>query len=277
MTRYLCIGLVIIISMLTGNMRGDDRSAKRPVTATYSLEAGGNTIIDTYLSPLRYHGTQIALTGHWLKALPQGENMSMSFRARLEGAHAVNPAGNASEWQGAFEFDWLLRRGWSPLSHFMVSAAIGTGIYAGGIYLPRNSNNPVSAKARVAVNAALALSYHWKGSTKVRPVTFRNEAVSPLGGILFSQEYGQPYYNIYLGNRGHLVHGAWWGNNFCIDNLLSATLHLSNGDFGIGYRFRLYQQHVCHLDTRIISHAAVVYWSPKSCRCDKSAIILAVY
>ena len=84
----------------------------RPIHSTYAVEVGGGMIADTYLSPLRYHGVHLALTGDWTKALPWHRGMSMSFQARIEGMRLQNPAGNATEWQGAVAFDWLVRRGW---------------------------------------------------------------------------------------------------------------------------------------------------------------------
>lgn len=239
----------------------DSQPECRPIHSTYAVEVGGGMIADTYLSPLRYHGVHLALTGDWTKALPWHRGMSMSFQARIEGMRLQNPAGNATEWQGAVAFDWLVRRGWHVTDRLTLAAGGGVGLYAGCIYMPRNGNNPAAAKARISLQGTLSASYRLRLGRLY--LTVRDEAVTPIVGAMFSQDYGQPYYNIYLGNRSGLVHAAWWGNNFCVDNLLGVRLHFGRGDLGVGYRFRLYQQHVCNLDTRIATHAAVISWTPR--------------
>ena len=250
-------------------------TVSRPVTTTISLEAGAGDAVDTYLSPLHYNGFHASLNGNWTKALPFGHDLSMSLRGRLEYMRLLNPAGNAVEWQGAAEFDWHIRRGWRITERLTLAAGGGASLYAGALYLPHNGNNPATAKAEVALTGTLSASYSF--SIGKLPVIIRNEVLTPMAGIFFSQEYGQPYYNIYLGERNNLIHAGWWGNNFCIDNLLAAYLRLGKGDLGIGYRYRLYSTHVCHLDTRIISHAAVISWTPRHRSCDNARQILAVY
>lgn len=261
MKRLVLILAALFVWTICRSADTDSLTGRRPILSTYALEVGGGMIADTYLSPLRYHGTQLALSGDWSKALPWHRSMSMSFKGRIEGMHLTNPAGNATEWQGSLSFDWLVRRGWEVTDRLTLAAGGGIGFYAGCVYIPRNGNNPASAKAQLAMQGSLSASYRLHVGRV--DMTLRDEAVSPLVGAIFSQHYGQPYYNIYLGNRSGLVHAAWWGNNFCVDNLLGVRLHFSSGDLGVGYRFRLYQQHVCNLDTRIATHAAVFSWAPR--------------
>lgn len=233
---------------------------QRPVVSTYSVEVGEARILDTYLSPLTYTGIHLALNGEWNKALPFGHDLNMTLGARIEGSNPYNPAGNASEWQGAAGFDWLMRRGWHLTDRLSLSAGGGTSLYLGAIYMPRNSNNPATAKAEIGLQGTIRATY--RTSLGKLPLTIRDELRTPVFGIFFSQDYGQPYYNIYLGNRSGLVHAGWWGNNFCIDNLLSVRMHLHKGELGLGYHLRLYSTHVSNLDTRILTHAAVISWTP---------------
>lgn len=239
----------------------DTLSASRPVSSTVAIEVGGGAAVDTYLSPLRYSGIHMALAGRWSKDLPFGHNLSMSFDGRMEGMRLLNPARNATEWQGAIGFGWIMQRRWSVGSRLTLAAGGGAGLYLGALYISRNANNPVAAKCQLGLTGALSAS--WKTQLGKVPLTVSDHMVSPVATLLFSQDYGQPYYNIYLGNRGSLVHGGWWGNNFCIDNLLCVSFGLKKGDMGIGYRLRYYSSHVCNLDTRILTHAAVISWTPR--------------
>lgn len=274
--KWVMLILAVLLARGTGRaVDTDSLPERRPILSTYAFEAGGGMVADTYLSPLRYHGAQVALSGDWTKALPRHQGLSMSFKARIEGMRLTNPAGNATEWQGALSFDWLLRRGWRATERLTLSAGTGIGLYVGCVYIPRNGNNPASAKAQAALQGTFSASYRL--CLGHLDMTLRDEAVSPLVGAMFSQHYGQPYYNIYLGNRSGLVHVAWWGNNFCVDNLLGVRMHFSRGDLGIGYRFRLYQQHVCNLDTRIAAHAAVISWTPRRPFCTAASVNLPLY
>lgn len=250
-------------------------NVSRPIVSTYSLELGGGESTDTYLSPLRYKGFHMGLSGDWSKALPFGTDLSMTMRGRIEWMHLNNPAGNAEEWQGAVGFDWLMRRGWRLTERLTLSGGGGMGLYAGCLYMPRNSNNPAAAKAYVSVEATAALSYRLQiGSL---PVTLRDEVVTPVAGIFFNQGYTQPYYDIYLGNRDGLLHAGWWGNNFCIDNLIGGRLQFSRGELGIGYRFRFYSSHVNNLDTHLPTHAAVISWSPRRPVCNGKTLNYPLY
>ena len=58
------------------------------------------------------------------------------------------------------------------------------------------------------------------------PVTLMYQPSLPLAGIFFSPDYGELYYEIYLGNHSGLVHGAWPGNYRRLDQLITAYLHL---------------------------------------------------
>lgn len=250
-------------------------AVSRPISSTYQLETGGGSAVDTYVSPLRYHGFHLALSGDWTKALPQGKDLSMTFQGRVEGMRLRNPAGNATEWQGAVGFNWLMRRGWCLTPRFVVAAGGGAGLYAGALYIPRNGNNPVAAKGQLTLQGAASASYTFNvGSHRI---TLHDEVVLPVVGAFFSQNYGQPYYNIYLGNSKGLVHCGWWGNNFCIDNLLSGRITFSRGTLGLGYRYRLYSQHISHLDTRIQTHAVVISWSPSRLCCRPANILEPLY
>lgn len=273
--QWLILAVLLVAFPSFSKASVQDSLEKRPIVSTYSLEIGGGHATDTYLSPLRYHGVHLALSGDWSKALPFGKDLSMSFRGRIEGMHLNNPAGNATEWQGAVGFDWLIRRGWRLTDRLVISAGGGAGLYAGVVYLPHNSNNPAAAKALVGLEGTVAASYRLQLGKL--GITLRDEVLTPVAGIFFSQDYGQPYYSIYLGDRDNLVHASWWGNNFCIDNLLNCRLHFDRGDLGIGYRFRLYSGHICNIDTRIPTHAAVISWTPGRRNCSDARLNYPLY
>ena len=90
------------------------------------------------------------------------------------------------------------------------------------------------------------------------PVTFRYRLRMPLTGMFFSPQYGELYYEIYLGNRSGLVRAAWPGNFLRLDNLLSADLHFGATTLRLGYRLDYSSSKASHIVTRRLSHCAVV-------------------
>jgi len=64
MTRYLITALISTFSLLAGG-----EELPRPVLQEYRLEIGGGTALSTYLSPLRYDGTVIGMSGRQLQGI----------------------------------------------------------------------------------------------------------------------------------------------------------------------------------------------------------------
>lgn len=135
------------------------------------------------------------------------DNWVMRLDTRLGLNHTVNPAGNATMWDMMLEFNWGMMRRWRLPSGFSAGAGASATIYGGALYLARNGNNPVSAKAAFTVNATGYVA--WNGTLLNRPLTLRYQPTLPLSGVFFSPDYGELYYEIYLGNHSGLAHYAW--------------------------------------------------------------------
>lgn len=229
----------------------------RPVTSVYRFEAGRAGVVSTYLSPLRYTGTSMALSGLWTKALPQNpRSLVMAFSGGATYQNMLNEAHTSRMYGLQATFAWGLQYRWHLPNGVQVSAGGDAEIYGGLLYLSRNSNNPVSALAAFDLAAAGAASYVWKIGRI--PVLVSDRLRIPSVGAFFCQEYGETYYEIYLGNHSGLAHFGWWGNRFCIDNLLSIQLDLGRTALEVGYRYSLMTQWANSLSTRISTHAFVI-------------------
>ncbi len=234
---------------------------KRPITQTYMLKIGGTSALDTYLSPVRYNGWSVDLAGSWSKRLPWHRNSwQMAFDADAGVSRMLNPAGNAM----MLGFDGSVA--WGVARIFLTSAGISFTVGAstlaecGVLYLPRNSNNPASAKAAVSIAATASISYPFKIGRL--PVRLSNRVSFPSLSLFFSPHYGETYYEIYLGNHSGLAHFGWWGNKFCIDNLLSFDLDIGPSSLRIGYGYSLRSSWVNELNTQLQTHSFVVGWIP---------------
>lgn len=259
------------------------QTAERPVLSAYTLEAGSSHLAETYLSPLKYSGWDIALGYERLQAMKfSPERWVMQLQGRLNLQRASNPARNARMWDFAFNLRWGMAHKWRFGNGWSVYGGGSTGIDVGAFYNPRNSNNPVAAKAAWTINALGAVA--WNTRLGKLPVCARYQAEIPLTGIFFSPAYGELYYEIYLGNHKNLVRGAWPGNYFGLNNLLSLDFRFGRTTMRLGYRCNILSTKASHIVTRRIEHAAVVgivcEWlslGPKSHMHDDTKIINALY
>ena len=229
----------------------------RPVLSAYTLRVGSAHLAETYLSPLRYSGEAFGVGYERMQAMKfSPERWVQDLRLSVSGAHTCNPARNGTIWHLAIEGGWSMMHRWNLAGGWTLYGGGSSDIEAGLYYSRRNSNNPVAAKASWTVSAMGAAA--WNGRVGRRPVTLRYMLRVPVTGIFFSPEYGELYYEIYLGNHKGLVRGAWPGNHFRMDNLLTADLHFGATTLRLGYGLDLGSTKASDIVARRISHTAVV-------------------
>lgn len=230
---------------------------QRPVTSRYSLEVGGGSLLDTYLSPIKYSGVSLSLSGEWYKNVAWADStLLMQFNGAISSVIAQNPTKNKNMYEAGLDFEWGLRKEWHPLRNLTLRGGAGIGLDVGVIYKPTNNNNPATAKADV--NLLLGGMACYNTHIGRLPISIFDEVRLPSLSIFFSQQYAETYYEIYLGNHSGLVHAGWWGNNFCIDNLCAMDMKLSKYSLSVGYRFKVRSSYVCDINTQIVTHAAVI-------------------
>lgn len=247
--------LLLLVSFSALYARETDES--RPVTGIYSIGIGHKDLLATYLSPLHYTGADWMLTGQWSKAMPFApEKWIMHFDASANFSSLLNPAETARMVGLNAAFSWgMSRRFRAP---YGIQCALGAtiGFDGGAYYLLRNGNNPV--QAMININLALRASAARPVKIGRLPVLLRDEVSLPSVSAFFCPDYGETYYEIYLGNHKGLAHAGWWGNNFRISNLLSATLDFGRTAMIVGYRFEAHTQWANNLNTKIFTHSLVI-------------------
>lgn len=261
MKRLLFLPVAILIAVCCraqcAPSGGDSIPPLRPVTSAYMLEIGSSSVADSYLSPITYRGWSAAFAYERMQAMKfDPDNWIMQLNARIELDRGRNHADNATTWRIDGTFSWGMLRRWHPLQALTIAAGGSTGIDAGCIYNPRNSNNPASAKLAWTVNATAYAAYNLRVGRL--PVTLRYQPVLPLAGIFFAPEYDELYYEIYLGNHDGLVHFAWPGNRFAMTNLFTADLHFGATSLRLGYRGYTFSSKANDLVTNIHTHAFVI-------------------
>ena len=258
----------------------------RPVTSAYSLEFGSSHLTDTYLTPLNYDGSTAAMSYERLQAPrfnPEGSIMQLRGRLALD--RDQNPARNATMWGLDLNVDWGVLWRLKSLrlpQGLAISGGFNTGLDIGALYLARNGNNPVTAKAAWTVGISAMAVYNFRlGSL---PLTLRYQPSMPLTGVFFSPDYGELYYEIYLGNRSGLVHCAWPGNYFWLDNLLTIDLRFKGATLRLGYHNEVFSGKVNNIVSGHTVHSFVIglanEWislSPRRKLSDDTKIISAIY
>ena len=255
----------------------------RPVNSSYMVEAGSSHLADTYLSPLKYTGWNAAFQYERMQAMkfsPQAWRQQLLIGVEANGAE--NPARNADMYYANVSASWGMMHVWRLPWGIALAAGGSAGGNLGAVYNSRNGNNPASAKADVTLNATGYAT--WKTRLWRLPVMLRWQTTMPLTGVFFSPEYDELYYEISLGNHGGLVHGAWPGNYFRWDNLVTADLDFATTRLRVGFRSRILSSEVNHITTRIFSYAFVLGvtgdWlsvSPRKGLPDETARIIYAY
>ncbi len=258
--KYVAGIAIALAAALPSTVRAEETDSSgesRPVTGTYSIEIGRRNVLATYLSPLHYTGKSFGVSGSWSKAMPFApEKAIMHFDTGFAFSNLLNPAQTATMIGLQGSFNWGMSWRHRLPSQFQLTLGGTVGLQGGAYYLLRNGNNPVEAIADFNLAARASLSRPIKIGRL--PILLRDEVSLPSLSVFFSPEYGETYYEIYLGNHKGLVHAGWWGNNFRIDNLLSATLDFGRTAMTVGYRFNAYTQWACNLNTKIMTHSFVI-------------------
>lgn len=254
------VTLTILLSPLSMRAVTDTDSVAtplRPVTSSYMLEAGASNITDTYLTPLKYDGIDVAFQYERMQAMKFApDDWIMRLTAGVEAHKTDNPARNASMWYLGINASWGMTHRWRLPHNITLAAGGSTSLDLGCIYNDRNGNNPASAKAAWTIN--LTGYAAWNTTIGRLPITVRYQPTLPVTGAFFSPDYGELYYEIYLGNHDNLAHMAWWGNYFRMENLLTADLHFGGTSLRIGYRNNILSTKVNNITTEMISHNFII-------------------
>lgn len=229
----------------------------RPVLSAWTIGIGSRHLADTYLTPLKYQGWSGSIAYERLQATPwQPERWVMQLKLSADLCRTKNPAGNALMWGAEVHASWGMMRRWNMAHGF--SAGIGPALRAEGgcLYNARNGNNPASAKGAVTIDAIAFVANSF--SIGRLPVTVRYQPSLPVIGAFFSPQYDQLYYEMYLGNTSGLVHTAWWGTRFKLDNLVTVDLHLGPTSLRLGYECNWMNSRANNITTRNITHRFVI-------------------
>ena len=286
----IAIALFMAINSLyaqanTFDMPKDSSALKieRPVNSAFTFDMGSSSILDTYLSPIKYTGMNLRLGYERLQAMKFNPvPWVMQMDAGIEYQRTKNIPRNHSMHSLMIEYQWGMMHRWNVMQGLQLMAGGSTRFRGGAIYNSYNSNNPVSPKIHWSLNLTGMAVYNTNIGNL--PVTFRYQASLPFIGAFFSPEYGESFYEIYLGNLENIVHCGWWGNRFDIRNVLTVDLHFGRTSLRIGYRGQIETSFVNNLNYHFYTNSFIIGVSgewmslkPRENTTEKARIISALY
>lgn len=179
------------------------RSGKE-ITNSQMIGAGAVNILDTYLSPEKYNGTELRYISHTIRER-KGRKWSRMLVHQGSMAYTDNRSGNGNEIAGDYTFSYGVHYNWNLTGgQLNLKAGAQADVSAGFLYNTRNSNNPAQARLSLNISPSVAATYRFRLWN--RPFAVRYEASTPLFGVMFSPNYGQSYYEIFTqGNYDHNI------------------------------------------------------------------------
>ena len=259
-TVLMSVIMSVVVGTVANAQESDNDSEReiiRPVLSAYTVETGGAGLTDTYLSPVKYSGWSLGLRYDRMQAMKFcPEKWVMRLTADIDFDKTVNRVGNASMLYAGIYFDWGMMRRQTIVPGLTLGYGGSAALSGGCLYLNRNGNNPVSAKAALTVNLTGYLA--WNTSLGHLPLTLAYQPTLPVTGVFFSPDYGELYYEIYLGNHSGLAHAAWWGNYFSMNNRVTADFHFGGTSLRIGYEFDVLSTKVNNITTNIYGNRAII-------------------
>ena len=232
---------------------------------------GNANVLDTYLSPYNYKGTEVRLMRETMRMtrLMDGK-VSNQTLIDINASFLENRKKTADEYAAGVRYSigWhynINLRQSEQTSPFHPSTGGGSAgdfgvafgpllsANLGGIWNTRNSNNPGQAKFDICVDLSAMAYYNLRiGKSNI---LLRYQMNVPFVGAAFSPNYGQSYYEIFsLGHYDHNAVFAHIGNMPSMRHLLTADIPLGRHILRIGYNGQFNQSTFNELRYHSYSH-----------------------
>lgn len=224
-TRLLIITLLLTT---TKSWAQDTLRSGKVITNAQMIGIGAVNILDTYISPEIYRGSELRYVSHSTRE--NGSKLSRELIHHAQLTFAKNRVRNNQEVGGYynFQYNWIYELGkWNlGKGELNLKAGGGVDVLTGFLYNTRNANNPAQGYARLNIAPDIIAAYSfrlWK-----RPIQVRYELQTPLLGVMFSPNYEQSYYEIF--SRGNYDHNIVFTTPFSAPSLrqmatIDFTLH----------------------------------------------------
>ena len=251
MGRCTCLNRVLPLLLVLCVVSTDAGAQERE--NTFQVGFGGVRQQDTYLSPLKYGGWQLAV--FWMTERNSG------FLCQVEGHFTHTTAVGTTMAQpvaygGGVSFDAGWRHAWRPMKGLRVTAGVLGGLYGGVLYNERNTNNPANARCNVRLSATVGARYDFRIARKRWRVDYKADV--PVVGVLFSPQYGQSYYDISQNGVGGCIRPMWFGTGLNLRQQLAIDIPMKHFFLRIAYVNDIRQQSVNDIKWHDWGHTAMI-------------------
>lgn len=215
--------------------------------------------LDTYLSGYDHKGAGYHIQHETLRRAHTG-SYNWIFRTRTDATLGIATQHSNSQLL------LMASRRWSGYHPFTIGNNLkilaGAQIRAegGALYTPAYSNNPVSAKAGVTMDASAMAVYTFLIGEKEYRARYTMDI--PLIGAMFAPEYGQSYYEIFgLGHTRGIIHISSPFNAPSMTHSFAIDIPTRKSTLRIAYIADIYQSDINSLRTHIYTHSFLVGYS----------------
>lgn len=215
------------------------------VSRTWLFGAGSTSLYDAYLSPLDYRGPSASLmmvnerTARW-----GCDRVSSMAVLDVDGTYASNAKGNAHDYDAQASLGMGWHYNWRPVNAVRIRLGGLAEVSGGGTYSTRNGNNPAQGRCAFDIAASTIFDYTFR-IRHLQPWQFRASLDLSLGGLMFSPQFGQSYYELFiLGHYDHNVCATWPVNAPSARLLTTLTIPVRHANVVVGYRGEARQSRV---------------------------------
>lgn len=260
------MGWLLLLGVGTPVFSQTDTTAV-PKSISWMFGFGRSGVLDTYLTPYQYTGTDYRLmmehySPNYSGSIANVQNFSLNY------SYTSNFSGRGVYYTGFFDYSFsrIYRVFQNDKFRIMMGPAIDLDL--GCIYNIRNSNNPAQAKVNLNLDYSAKAEYQFKVRRANWKLTYQFS--TPILGVGFAPEYGQSYYEIFgLGNTAGIVHLVSLHNQWAMQNRLVVDIPLWGSWFRCGYYGQVYQSRINQLETSIVAHNIVIGYSGEILRLDR--------
>lgn len=227
-----------------------------------SLGAGAINVSDTYLSPYDFGGTGFCYSDEQFRGYPKAR-FPWSYQTVFTGRLSRQTFASRTQYGFFLEKRWSGLHRFDPCSRLSLYAGVQMQGAFGLLYLPVNTNNYISGKARIgAALTGMALYRFLWGQHRW---TARYQLDFPLIGIMFAPDYGQSYYEIFgLGHYSNTIRCFSFIDCPSVTHTLSLDIPINivklSRTLRFSYMADLYQSDISGIRTHIYTHAFTLGW-----------------
>ncbi len=254
--RMLLLSMFAALPLM-GHAQADTISDNKIITSVKMLSIGATNILDTYISPEKYTGTELRFIS-MVNRRKIGRNISTMMINQGDMSYTKNRASNSDDIAGMYNFAFGWHYNWSLLGGDLRMQAGGlVDLNIGFIYNTRNGNNPAQARCYINLTPSGSAEYDWHIHNHIYMLRYAVQL--PLVGLMFSPNYGQSYYEIFSkGNYDHNIVPTTFISAPCFRQMLTVDFNLWHTTFRIGYMGDYQQSNVNNLKSHIYTHSLVI-------------------